>query len=96
MVDLIGEVCFPNIELATNLINFGSILNDTSKKMSITMRNVSEMGLNYEWTFVEEEFGNSLDGSRQQSRGSVREGGSGHGAIPINEVFDILPLSGYL
>jgi len=35
--------------------NFGSILNDTSKKILVDMENVSEMPLYYEWTFVEEE-----------------------------------------
>lgn len=43
-----------------------------------------------------------MDGSRQQSRGSLRNGESGVAGIaggshiPINEIFDILPLSGYL
>lgn len=54
-VELVGEVCFPNIKLDSNLINFGSILNDTSKKIIINMDNISEMPLYYEWTFVEEE-----------------------------------------
>jgi len=54
-VELEGETCFPNIKLDTTLINFGSILNDTSKKVLINMENVSEMPLHYEWTFVEEE-----------------------------------------
>lgn len=55
VVELEGETCFPNIKLDTTLINFGSILNDTSKKVLINMENVSEMPLHYEWTFVEEE-----------------------------------------
>jgi hydrocephalus-inducing protein len=54
-VELVGEVCFPNIRLEQTLINFGSILNDTSKKIVISMENVSEMPIFYEWTFVEEE-----------------------------------------
>jgi hydrocephalus-inducing protein len=54
-VDCVGEVCFPNLSLETNLINFGSILNDTSKKIIINVENTSEMALYYEWTFVEEE-----------------------------------------
>lgn len=37
------------------MINFGSILNDTSKKIVINMENISEMAIYYEWTFVEEE-----------------------------------------
>jgi hydrocephalus-inducing protein len=34
------------------MINFGSILNDTTKKMVLSMKNVSEMKLDYEWTFI--------------------------------------------
>ena len=36
------------------MINFGAILNDTTKKVTIMMKNVSEMALDYEWTFVDE------------------------------------------
>lgn len=54
-VELVGEVCFPNIKLDKTLVDFGAILNDTSKKILTDMVNVSEMGLNYEWTFVEED-----------------------------------------
>lgn len=76
---MVGIVNFPNLSLETNVINFGSILNDTTKKMVMTMKNVSEMALSYEWTFVQDDLGMS---SAQ--------------LIPINEIFDILPLSGYL
>ena len=34
-VELIGEVCFPNLKFERNSINFGSILNDTSKRVTI-------------------------------------------------------------
>ncbi len=54
-VELEGETCFPNIKLDTTLINFGSILNDTNKKVVINMENTSEMALHYDWMFVEEE-----------------------------------------
>jgi hydrocephalus-inducing protein len=36
------------------LINFGAILNDTTKKISMLMKNVSEMTVSYEWAFLEE------------------------------------------
>lgn len=46
------------------------------------MQNTSEMSLYYDWTFLEDELKyNKQDGIL---------------TIPINEVFDILPLSGYL
>ena len=86
-----GEVCFPNVKLASDMINFGSILNDTTKKITIGMQNVSEMPLNYEWTFVEEE----VIGVGAGTINSTNSLG-GSQAIPINEIFDILPLSGYL
>ncbi len=42
--------------METNLINFGSILSETSKKILFNMKNISKMQLNYEWTFLEEDF----------------------------------------
>ncbi len=46
-IELCGEVCFPNLKLDSNTINFGAILNETSKKIIMSMKNISEMGLNY-------------------------------------------------
>lgn len=36
-------------------IDFGCILNDTSKKKYLTLTNISEMPVTYEWSFLEEE-----------------------------------------
>lgn len=69
------------------MINFGAILNDTTKKVSVLMRNVSEMALDYEWTFVEEEV--MAEDEKLNSSNSF-----GNQPVPINEIFDILPLSG--
>lgn len=55
IIDLIGILNFPNILLETTTINFGAILDDTTKKMVTSMRNASEMALSYEWTFVQDE-----------------------------------------
>jgi hypothetical protein len=35
-------------------IDFGCILNDTGKKKYLTLHNVSEMPVAYEWSFLEE------------------------------------------
>lgn len=51
-VELMGEVCFPNLKLETTIVNFGAILNDTTKKISLFMKNVSEMPVTYEWAFL--------------------------------------------
>ena len=54
-VELIGEVCYPNLDINPPNIGFGCILNDTSKKQYLTMTNVSEMICTYDWSFLEEE-----------------------------------------
>jgi hydrocephalus-inducing protein len=64
--------------------------------MVLTMKNISEMRLDYEWTFLQEElvFPPGTSGSQQiESRDSQR---TTQKSIPINEIFDILPLSGSL
>jgi hydrocephalus-inducing protein len=71
------------------MINFGAILNDTTKKVTIMMKNVSEMALDYEWTFVDEEI--IAEDEKMNSSNSF-----GNQSVPINEIFDILPLSGRL
>lgn len=39
----------------SSIVNFGAILNDTTKKIMMLMRNVSLMPVTYEWAFLEEE-----------------------------------------
>jgi len=65
------------------------------------MKNISEMEFNYEWNFVEDEInGESVGGeerriSKRKSK-IDNDDGSNKENYPINEVFDILPLSGNL
>ena len=100
-MDLVGILAFPNLQLETNVINFGSILNETSKKIIITMKNISEMPLNYEWNFVEDQInGENVGGEdtkKMSRRKSIKDGEENAVEnFPINEVFDILPLNGNL
>jgi hydrocephalus-inducing protein len=53
-IDLVGELCFPNLKMEASIINFGAILNDTTKKITMLMKNVSLMDVTYEWAFLEE------------------------------------------
>lgn len=46
-IELIGELCFPNLTFETQQLNFGSILCETTKKMTIKIQNVSEMSFSY-------------------------------------------------
>lgn len=43
-----GEFCFPNLEFEKNEIDFGATMNDTKKKMSMTIRNISKIDANYQ------------------------------------------------
>lgn len=75
-------------------IDFGCILNDTSKKKYLTLTNISEMAVNYEWSFLEEEI-TTLNTMKQEEESKKKKGKKGK-VLPINEVFDILPVSGIL
>jgi len=70
--------------METSVINFGSVLNDTSKKIIMKMKNVSEMAVHYEWSFLEEDAQDIQNESEESKRQTNQN-------IPINEVFDILP-----
>ena len=101
-VELIGEVCFPNLEFSRRTIDFGSILNDTSKRITIQITNISEMPLYYEWSFVDEEVvrekkidDQDLLEDDPKNKKNAREGAE-RNVIPINEIFDILPMNGSL
>lgn len=93
-MDLVGEVCFPNLTFVrpNPSIDFGCILNDTSKKKYLTMTNSSEMACQYDWSFLEEEI-TSLNRVEEEKPSKKKKKEK---LAPINEVFDILPVSGIL
>ena len=43
-----GEFCFPNLEFEKNEIDFGATMNDTAKKMSMVIKNVSKIEANFQ------------------------------------------------
>lgn len=74
-------------------IDFGCILNDTSKRKYLVLTNISEMPVSYEWSFLEEET-TSLNAVQEEDETKKRK--KKPKSLPINEVFDILPVSGRL
>lgn len=92
-VNLSGQLCFPNLNIVPPNIDFGCILNDTSKKKYLVLTNPSKMAVNYEWSFLEEEQTN-LNTVAEEEEGRKKKKKSK--VLPINEVFDILPVSGRL
>lgn len=74
-------------------IDFGCILNDTSKRKYLVLTNISEMPVAYEWSFLEEE---AATLNAVQEEDETRKRKKKAKALPVNEVFDILPVSGRL
>jgi hydrocephalus-inducing protein len=94
VVPLQGEVCFPNLQIIPPNIDFGCILNDTSKRKYLVLTNISEMPVSYEWSFLEEDT-TSLNAVQEEDE-TKKKGRKKAKQLPINEVFDILPVSGRL
>jgi hydrocephalus-inducing protein len=94
MVMLQGEVCFPNLKIEPPKIDFGCILNDTSKKKYVVLSNISEMAVAYEWSFLED--APLLDEQDELNEEKKKKKSKKNKRLPINEVFDILPVSGVL
>jgi len=81
-IDLRGTVNFPNLKLDTTSLNFGCILDNTRKKVYMKMTNDSVLDVKYEWVFVEEH--------------TIGDQSTVDQPIPVNEIFDILPMMGVL
>jgi len=83
-LNLVGEINFPNLDFEFTEINFGNVLNDTTKSMMMTVTNNSKIDCAYNWAFLEDE-------EEQRAVSTSRKP-----YIPVNEVFDILPIRSHL
>jgi hypothetical protein len=54
------------------------------------------MAVNYEWSFLEEEVSSSPLKDQEESKSKKAAASKKSKMLPINEVFDILPVSGTL
>lgn len=54
-IELVGEMCFPNLAFDTQEVQFGSILNDTTGRHSVLMTNTSKVDAAFDWQFIEVE-----------------------------------------
>ncbi|CAD7939993.1 unnamed protein product [Amoebophrya sp. A120] len=80
-IDLIGEVVFPNLVFDALAVDFGAILNMTSKVQSIRVSNPYPLPVNFEFTLVDE------DSIRCDMDGKMVD-------VPLGQVFDVLPIAG--
>ena len=52
-LDLVGEVCFPNLQYDIPAVEFGSVLNDTTARQQVVMTNSSKVDADFHWQFIE-------------------------------------------
>ncbi|KAE9352056.1 Hydrocephalus-inducing protein [Phytophthora rubi] len=83
-VELLGDISFPNLSFETTKIDFGCTLNDTQKSISLNVTNVSKVDTSFRWVFIEDE------------KEALPTATAKKPYIPINQVFDILPIRGLL
>lgn len=80
-IRLLGEVVFPNLKFDLQQINFGCILNDTSKIIKLKATNSCKIDVKYEWIFLE------------QTTNKAKSRSSTVFATPPSHVFDVLPVN---
>jgi hypothetical protein len=80
-IKLLGEVVFPNLKFDLTSINFGCILNDTSKIIKLKASNSCKIDVKYEWIFLEQ-----TSTKQPKSRTAVF-------STPPTYVFDVLPVN---
>jgi hypothetical protein len=83
-VELLGDISFPNLAFETTKVDFGCTLNDTQKAISMNVTNVSKVDTSFRWVFIEDE-------KEALSTATAKKP-----YVPINQVFDILPIRGLL
>ncbi|RYH22951.1 hypothetical protein EON65_18485, partial [archaeon] len=81
-ITLKGEVVFPNLEFDLKTIQFGCVLNDTSKAIKMRAKNSCKIDVNYEWIFLEQSA--PTKSTKQRAQPVL--------AAPPSHVFDILPV----
>ena len=93
-VKMVGEIIFPNIKFETMNVNFGSILNDTEKRIKVKLTNFSKVVAAYQWVFMENEVPNK-ENNKKANKG-LKNLSNLQVSLPPNQVFDILPIKSTL
>lgn len=83
-IDLLGDISFPNLSFDTTKIDFGCTLNDTQTSIFVEIANVSKVDTSFRWVFIEDEKDARANATAKKPY------------MPINQVFDILPIRGLL
>ena len=88
-VDLTGVINYPNLKFDKTDLKFGAVLNDTNKRLKVKCSNSSTILANFSWSFLVADEGKKRPASsKSESAVSLKSDPS----LPINSVFDILPI----
>lgn len=52
-IDVTAEFCFPNLTLEPEEVDFGTVMNDTSKKLFLNLKNTGQIAASYTWHFLD-------------------------------------------
>lgn len=66
-VELVGEMCFPNLQFNVQEVQFGSVLNDTTGRHFVTMTNTSKVDAAFDWQFIEVERFDEEEGKHRRN-----------------------------
>lgn len=53
-IPLLGNIFFPNVQFDRTAVDFGCILNDTSRSLTVTMTNTSPCVAEYQWALLDD------------------------------------------
>ncbi|CDI85439.1 Hydrocephalus-inducing protein like protein, related [Eimeria praecox] len=91
VMSLEGETEFPNVELETTMLDFGFIVNETTKRIPIRMRNTGCVPVTYSWFLTDTYSIKGLKGAENNE--SMNSEGAG---VPIHKIFDFTPFTGMI
>ena len=101
-IELIGDSSFPNLELEYETVDFATMVNDTTMTIPMQITNTTKVPCAFDWSFLEGGGAREVRHHKKRSNGgasartamSSKEGGGEADIIPVNQVFDIVPVSG--
>ena len=63
-LELVGEVCFPNLHYDVSAVEFGTVLNDTTTRQLVVMSNTSKVDAAFHWQFADSDTTNGKTKAR--------------------------------
>ncbi|CAK0791290.1 unnamed protein product [Prorocentrum cordatum] len=71
-IQLIGNMMFPNLELDSRACEFGTVLNETSKKINVKLTNPTSLQVCYHWCFSVQGEDEEEDANKQVPTGHMQ------------------------